>query len=140
MTGTAGRHEWEAQQNMALEAAGRPERIDMRSYERQGIEMAPQKHLGPAASALEKQGIHTSLGDHNKAVRIINSLLTAVRRKLRELSTWLKGTAEIIADHEKITSPYWSCCQSNRIHSSDSPKNFRCQMNTATDSQSHQSL
>ena len=100
------RHKWEEQQNLALEAAGRPERINMRSYERQGIEMAPQKHLGPAAFALEKQGIHTSLGDHNKAVRMINSLLIAVKRKLRELSEWLKGTAEIIADHEKITSPY----------------------------------
>ena len=100
------RHEWEVQQNMALEEAGRPERIDMRSFERQGIEIAPQKHLGPAASALEKQGIHTSLGDHNSAVRMINSLFNAIRRKLKDLGTWLKGLTETISDHEKIGNPY----------------------------------
>lgn len=100
------RHEWEVQQNMALEATGRPERIDMRSYERQGIEIVPQAHLGPAASALEKQGIRTRLGDHNKAVQMINSLFSVIKRKLKDLSSWLKGTAEIIADHEKLESPY----------------------------------
>ena len=100
------RHEWEVQQNMALEAAGRPERIDMRSYERQGIEIVPQTHLGPAASALEKKGIRTRLGDHNKAIRMINSLFSLIKRKLKDLSSWLKGTAEIIADHEKLESPY----------------------------------
>ena len=100
------RHEWEVQQNMALEAAGRPERIDMRSYERQGIEIAPQKHLGPAASVLEKQGIRTSLGDHNSAVRMINSLFTAIKRKLTAISKWLKELTETISDHEKIENPY----------------------------------
>lgn len=100
------RHEWEVQQNAALELAGRPERIDMRSLERQGIERAPQVHLGPAASALEKQGIRTSLGDHNTAVRMINSLFTAVKRKLKDLGIWLKGLTETISDHEKIENPY----------------------------------
>ena len=100
------RHEWEVQQNMVLEAAGRPERIDMRSYERQGIERVPQTHLGPAASALEKQGIHTRLGDHNKAVRMINSLFSAIKRKLKDISNWLQSTVETIADHEKLESPY----------------------------------
>ena len=100
------RHEWEVQQNMALEEAGRPERIDMRSFKRQGIEMVPQKHLGPAASALEKQGIRTSLGDHNNAVRMINSLLSTVKRKLKDLGKWLKGLTETIIDHEKIENPY----------------------------------
>ena len=46
-------------QNAALERAGRTERVDMRSFERQGIELAPTVHLGPAAFALEKKGIHT---------------------------------------------------------------------------------
>ena len=100
------RHEWEVQQNMALEEAGRPERIDMRSYKRQGIEIAPQEHLGPAAFALEKQGIRTRLGDHNAAVRMLNSLFTAVRRKLTDLGKWLKELTETISDHEKIENPY----------------------------------
>lgn len=100
------RHEWEVQQNMALEEAGRSERIDMRSYERQGVEVIPETHLGPAASALEKQGIRTRMGDHNNAVRMINSLFKAVKRKVKEFGNWLKGLTETISDHKKIENPY----------------------------------
>lgn len=99
------RHEWEVMQNAALEEAGRTERVDMRSYERQGIEMAPQVHLGPAAFALEKKGIRTSLGEHNKAVKIINGLFAAIRRGLKTFADWLKELNEVISDHEKIENP-----------------------------------
>lgn len=99
------RHEWEVQQNAALEEAGREERVDMRSFERQGIEIAPQVHLGPAAFALEKQGIRTELGNHNNAVKQINNLFSAIRRKLKSMLDWLKELKEIISDHEKLESP-----------------------------------
>ena len=99
------RHEWEVMQNTALEKAGREERIDMRSFERQGIELAPTVHLGPAAFAMEKKGIHTELGDHNRAVKIINALFAAIRNKLKALREWLKELNEIINDHEKIDNP-----------------------------------
>ena len=99
------RHEWEVMQNAALEKAGREERIDMRSFARQGIELAPTVHLGPAAFALEKKGIRTELGDHNRAVKIINALFTAIRNKLKALREWLKELSEIISDHEKLDSP-----------------------------------
>lgn len=78
----------------------------MRSFERQGIEMPPQKHLGPAASALEKQGIRTRLGDHNTAVRIIHSLFSVIKRKLKDFTNWLKELTETINDHERIENPY----------------------------------
>ncbi len=99
------RHEWEVQQNAALERAGRPERVDMRSFKRQGLEIAPQVHLGPAAFALEKKGIRTELGDHNRAVKRINGLFTAIRRKLKALGDWLKELGEVISDHEKLERP-----------------------------------
>ena len=99
------RHEWEVMQNAALEKAGREERIDMRSFARQGIELAPTVHLGPAAFAMEKKGVHTELGDHNRAVKIINALFTAIRNKLKALREWLKELSEIISDHEKLESP-----------------------------------
>ena len=41
--------------NRALESAGRPERIDHRSYKRQGVNKIPSVHLGPAASQMEKR-------------------------------------------------------------------------------------
>ena len=99
------RHEWEVMQNAALEKAGREERIDMRSFERQGIELAPTVHLGPTAFALEKKGIHTELGDHNRAVKLINALFTAIKNKLKALREWLTELTEIISDHEKLESP-----------------------------------
>ena len=99
------RHEWEVMQNAALGKAGREERIDMRSFERQGIELAPTVHLGPAASALEKKGIHTELGDHNRAVKLINALFTAIKNKLKTLREWLTELSEIISDQKKLESP-----------------------------------
>ena len=50
---------WAAYTNRALESAGRPERIDHRSYKRQGIDKISSVHLGPAASQMEKRGIRT---------------------------------------------------------------------------------
>ena len=44
--GEIWRQDWATAQNAALEAAGRAERVDMRSLERQGVEdRLPQKHL-----------------------------------------------------------------------------------------------
>ena len=99
------RHEWEVMQNAALEKAGREERIDMRSFERQGIELVPTVHLGPAASALEKKGIHTELGDHNRIVKAVNALLIAIKNKLKALLEWLAELTEVINDQQKLTSP-----------------------------------
>ena len=99
------RHEWEVMQNAALEKAGREERIDMRSFERQGIELAPTVHLGPAASALEKKGIRTELGDHNRAVKLINALFTAIKNKMKALLEWLTELTEVINDQQKLESP-----------------------------------
>ena len=84
------RHEWETQQNAALEKAGKTERVDMRSFKRQGLETAPQVHLGSAAFALEKKGIRTGLGEHNKAVKIINGLFAAIKRGMKTFADWLK--------------------------------------------------
>ena len=57
--------------------------------------MATQVHLGPAAFALEKQGIRTELGNHNNAVKNNNKLFTAIKRKLKSLSDWLKELHEV---------------------------------------------
>ena len=56
---------WAAYTNRVLESAGRPERIDHRSYKRQGIDKIPSVHLGPAASQMEKRGIRTDKGEVN---------------------------------------------------------------------------
>ena len=69
------RHSWETITNRYLEAAGRPERVDLRSFERQGIQQIPTVHLGPAAHQMEKRGIETFLGNLNRDIRATNSLI-----------------------------------------------------------------
>ena len=77
----------------------------MRSFERQGIELVPTVHLGPAASALEKKGIHTELGDHNRAVKLINALFTAIKNKLKALLEWMTELTDIINDQQQLENP-----------------------------------
>lgn len=53
---------WAAYANNALEAAGRPERIDHRSYKRQGVDKIPTVHMGVAATQMEKRGVLPARG------------------------------------------------------------------------------
>lgn len=46
---------WAMQCNEALERAGQSARVDHRSYERQGVELAPGVHLGPHSTAVERK-------------------------------------------------------------------------------------
>ncbi len=45
------RHEWEVIQNRYLEANDRPERVDLRSYARQGLDIVPTVHEGGCCPA-----------------------------------------------------------------------------------------
>jgi prefoldin subunit 5 len=83
------RHSWEATTNRYLEAAGRPERVDLRSFERQGIQQIPTVHLGPAAHQMEKRGIETFLGNLNRDIRAANSLMQSIRSAIRGLQRWI---------------------------------------------------
>ena len=75
--GEIWRHEWEVVQNAHLEKAGRPERVDMRSLERQGItDRLPGRHLGPAAAAMERKGTETDRGNENRQVLSTNKWIT----------------------------------------------------------------
>jgi hypothetical protein len=61
--------QWAAIGNRHLERAGFAPSLDHRSYEDQGIDLEPQKHMGPDATAKERRGEHTAKGDFNRAVR-----------------------------------------------------------------------
>lgn len=83
------RHSWETITNRYLEAAGRPERVDLRSFERQGIQQIPTVHLGPAAHQIEKRGVETFLGNLNRDIRAANSLMQSIRSAIRGLQRWI---------------------------------------------------
>ncbi|OJU19073.1 MAG: hypothetical protein BGN84_00885 [Afipia sp. 62-7] len=54
------RQQWENFANRALEAAGRPERIDRRTLAAQGIQREPTIHEGPQSQAMDKRGVPAS--------------------------------------------------------------------------------
>lgn len=85
---------WAAYANKALEAAGRPERIDHRSYERQGIDKIPSIHLGVAASQMERKGIATEKGNVNRQIAADNKLLKEIKARITRLYKWTKEQAE----------------------------------------------
>ena len=100
------RHEWEVAQNQALEAAGRTERVDMRSFERQGItDLEPQIHLGPEASALEHKGVTTTRGERNREIKRVNAIIRGLQKTIATLSEWLRDIREMLARHETVTNP-----------------------------------
>ena len=93
------RHGWETITNRYLEAAGRPERVDLRSFERQGIQQIPTVHLGPAAHQMEKRGIETFLGN-------LNQTTAPLRRQLKQNENRMRIIAQIkdaAAVHAKLT-------------------------------------
>ena len=81
---------WAAYANRALEAAGRPERIDHRSYERQGIEKIPTIHMGVAASQMERLGIQTEKGNVNRQITANNKLLKELKARITRIYNWSK--------------------------------------------------
>lgn len=64
------------------------ERIDHRSFERQGTEQIPTIHLGVAASQMEKRGIVTERGQINREIKAHNKILAEIKEKLSALKKW----------------------------------------------------
>jgi len=88
------RKAWAAYCNTALRIHGHDERIDHRSFERQGIDQVPTIHLGVAASQMERKGIRTERGDINREIEVANSLLRQLKARINKLTDWTKEEAE----------------------------------------------
>ena len=88
----AWRQAWADLCNAKFEEKGLPERIDHRSYVRQGIEQIPTVHEGPAVRQMEARGIATDKGSLNRLIRVTNQKLRDIARRIREL---LQGIVEI---------------------------------------------
>ena len=94
---------WASYANRALEAAGRPERIDHRSYKRQGIDKIPSVHMGPAASQMERRGIQTEKGNINREIAADNKLLKEIKARITRLYNWSKEQSAQSQGRESIT-------------------------------------
>ena len=79
--------------NSYLEKGNHTERIDHRSYERQGIDLIPTVHLGVAAFQMEKRGIRTERGNINREIEVTNQKLRQLKARIFKLQSWLKEEA-----------------------------------------------
>jgi hypothetical protein len=80
--------------NLFLEKLNHTERIDHRSYERQGIEQIPTIHLGVTAAQMERRGIRTERGNINRQIEVSNRDLRRLKGQIISLQKWLKEQTE----------------------------------------------
>ncbi len=90
---------WARQVNMALERHQVEQRVDHRSFERQGKEQEPTRHMGVSATALERQAAReipgrdpvTDLGKQNADIRERNRVLETARKAVEKASALFSG-------------------------------------------------
>lgn len=92
------RSKWAELANKYLEQNSIADRIDHRSFERQGTEQIPTIHLGVAASQMERKGITTERGNINREIKAQNRILAEIKAKIASLKNWL---ADIFKRKEK---------------------------------------
>ena len=85
------RKSWADITNKYLEENSIQEKVDHRSYERQGIEQIPTIHLGVSASQMEKKGIVTNRGNINREIKHQNMILREISRRIKALLNWIRG-------------------------------------------------
>ncbi|HEL1151007.1 TPA: MobA/MobL family protein, partial [Streptococcus equi subsp. zooepidemicus] len=102
------RKAWSDITNKYLEENSIKEKVDHRSYERQGIEQIPTIHLGVSASQMEKKGIVTDRGNINREIRHQNKILREIARRIKALLNWIRGIGKeekIETENNKSTLP-----------------------------------
>ena len=60
--------------NQELEAIGSSEHVEHKSYADRGIDKIPTKHMGAAATALERKGAETRKGNENRYIDFLNKI------------------------------------------------------------------
>ena len=85
------RKAWADITNKYLEENSIQEKVDHRSYERQGIEQIPTIHLGVSATQMEKKGITTDRGNINREIKHQNKILKEIARRIKALLNWIRG-------------------------------------------------
>ena len=74
-----------------LDENGIQDKVDHRSYQRQGIEQIPTIYLGVSATQMEKKGIATDRGNINREIKHQNMILKEISRRIKALLNWIRG-------------------------------------------------
>lgn len=90
---------WARQVNTALERHQVEQRVDHRSFERQGKEQEPTRHMGVSATAMERQAVRkipgrkpvTDIGKQNAEIRERNRILETARKAVEKASALFSG-------------------------------------------------
>ena len=90
----AWRAAWAEYTNRALKQKELPQRIDHRSYARQGIEKVPTVHMGVVATQMEHRGFPTEKGAVNREIAAQNKLLKEIKARITRLYNWTKKQAK----------------------------------------------
>ncbi|WP_409967777.1 MobQ family relaxase [Bengtsoniella intestinalis] len=88
------RSKWAETVNEALSRRGAIERVDNRSYQRQGIDQIPTIHEGVAVREMEAKGTPTGKGNRNRWITATNASIRDLKGKITALLTWLKEVRE----------------------------------------------
>ena len=96
----AWREAWSELCNAKFEEKGLHDRIDHRSYERQGVEQMPTVHEGVAVRQMEARGLVTNKGERNRWIKSANAMLRALGERIKTLVDWLSDA------RVKLDKPY----------------------------------
>ena len=130
------RKAWADITNKYLEENSIQEKVDHRSYQRQGIEQIPTIHLGVSATQMEKKGITTDRGNINREIRKQNRLLQEIKLRIKALLNWIRGigkeekaenqnTKSTLPPRENLLSVFENLIRNNTDnHNADLEKNI----------------
>jgi hypothetical protein len=92
----AMRESWAALQNAHLRDhfGAKAPQVTHLSYAERGIEKVATVHLGPIATGMERQGIQTMLGDHNRDAERRNQSIRQSRQRMAEIERSVEGRTE----------------------------------------------
>ena len=80
--------------NAKFAEKGLDERIDHRSYERQGVELLPTIHEGPTVRAMEKRGVATEKGSLNRWIKATNKMILVAEQKVSAMKKWISNNRQ----------------------------------------------
>lgn len=71
-------------------------RIDPRTFEEQGREELPQVHLGTKSYQMEKKGIQTERGNHNRKIIALNAEVKKLKEEIAEIGSWILSLVNMV--------------------------------------------
>ncbi|AGZ23059.1 MobA/MobL family protein [Streptococcus suis] len=71
-------------------------RIDPRTFEEQGREELPQIHLGTSSYQMEKKGIQTERGNHNRKIIALNVEVKKLKEEIAEIGSWILSLVNMV--------------------------------------------